>query len=49
MQLTIHTFLTQDGRLVESRTTSAGVIYASLAPTEFSAGTVAVEEGREVA
>ncbi len=36
-------------RLIESRRTSAGVIYASLAPTEFSRGVVAVEEGREVA
>jgi hypothetical protein len=34
--------------LIESRTTSAGVVYATLAPTEFTAGTVAVEEVREV-
>ena len=35
--------------LIESRTTSAGVTYASLAPSEFITGVVAVEEGREVA
>jgi dihydrofolate reductase len=35
-------------RVIESRTTSTGVIYASLAPTEFTTGEVAVEEGKEV-
>jgi dihydrofolate reductase len=35
-------------RLLESRTTSTGVIYASLAPTEFRTGEVALEQGREV-
>jgi dihydrofolate reductase len=35
-------------RLIESRTTSAGVIYASQAPTDFTSGVVAVEEGKEV-
>jgi dihydrofolate reductase len=34
-------------RLLESRTTSMGVTYASLAPIEFTTGAVAVEEGRE--
>ena len=36
-------------RLIESRTTSAGVTYASLAPSEFITGVVSVEEGKEVA
>jgi dihydrofolate reductase len=35
-------------RVIESRTTSAGLSYATLAPTEFRAGTVAVEAGKEV-
>ena len=34
-------------RLIESRMTSASVTYASLAPTEFTAGVVAVAEGKE--
>ena len=36
-------------RLIESRTTSAGVTYACLAPSEFVTGVVSVEEGKEVA
>jgi dihydrofolate reductase len=34
-------------RLLESRTTSMGVIYAILAPIEFTTGVAAVEAGRE--
>lgn len=36
-------------RLIESRTTSTGVTYAGLAPTEFTTGVVTVEEGKEAA
>jgi dihydrofolate reductase len=35
-------------RLIESRTTGTGVTYASFAPSEFTSGVVAVDEGKEV-